>query len=522
MQTHDRSDSWKQFILDRTLFISVALISLFVYFVHLTSFSISIDEELASFSKNSGLVWIAQGRWGMALVGALLPDSSAIPFVSTLAFILASTAASLIFASLVAKNKTEAFVFAGIFVSSPIWLHLVEFNTIATGAGLGLLVTALGVALVSSGRAIATMMAAVCVSFAIGLYQAFIILYAIACLIVLFPGCHFWKSEEQRVLAAPFKLFVSVIFSLCVGFLFYLAVQRISLLISHQSPAYVESYIQISELTSNFASSVVRILNIIKGLILGTDPTYLGWGIPLLLLPIIGFFVGLYNVTKDAVSNPIGSMVSLGCMVVMIVAASALIIMAAGRMPTRALIGFPFVFAMLALNCFRTNILMLRGRRWLAWILFFYAIVISGWIGASLFYADHVARQRDQVLATRLASMVEDVGRPVFGNDIPFVLVGQKAFPDEGVARHVQIFGTSFFEQDGGNPYRVAAYFRLLGIGNLRPLSLDVLEGNMAVIEAMPIWPAPGSIAVVNHVLVIKLGKTSYQQQLMLKHDVRG
>lgn len=44
----------------------------------------------------------------------------------------------------------------------------------------------------------------------------------------------------------------------------------------------------------------------------------------------------------------------------------------------------------------------------------------------------------------------------------------------------------------------------------------------MPVVEAMPIWPAPGSIAVIDHILVVKLGKTSYQQQLMLKRDVRG
>lgn len=519
MQAHGKQDSWKQFALDRTLFISVVLISMFVYFVHLTSFSVSIDEELASFSTNSGLVWIAQGRWGMALVGWLLPNSAAIPFVSTFTFILASSTASLIFAALIARSRAEALFFAGIFVSSPVWFHLVEFNTIATGAGLGLLLTAVAVALVSSGRAMATMMAAVCIGFAIALYQAFIILYAIACLVVLFPGCHFWRREGQRVSTAPLQLFVSVVLSLCVGFLFYLAAQRVFLLLSHQTPAYVESYVQIGELRSNFTSSAARILGIIKGLIIGTDPTYLGWGIPLLLLPIIGFFVGLYNVTKDAVSNPIGSMISLGCMAVMVVAASALIIMAVGRMPTRALIGFPFVFATTALSCFRVNILK---RRWLTWILFCYAIMISGWIGASLFYADHVARERDQVLATRLASTIEDVGRPAFGNDIPFVLVGDKEFPNEGVARHVQIFGTSFFEQDGGNPYRVAAYFRLLGIGNLRPLSVNVLEGSMPVVEAMPIWPAPGSIAVIDHILVVKLGKTSYQQQLMLKRDVRG
>lgn len=519
VRVHGNVGAWKHFVVDRTLFTSVFLISLFVYFVHLTNFSISIDEELASFSANSGLGWIAQGRWGTALVGWLLPNSSAIPFISTLIFILTSTAAALILAAPIAKTKAEALIFSGIFVSSPIWLHLVEFNTIATGAGVGLLVTALAVALVANGRIATTILASVCISFAIGLYQAFVILYAIACLVILVPGCHFWRSKEQQGLFAPFRLFVAVVASLCLGFLLYLVIQRGSLFLTHQTPTYVDSYIQINELKTDFSSAAPRILNAIEGLIFGTDPTYLGWGVPLLLLSIMGFFIGLYHTVTKAISDPGRSVVSLISMIGMVVAASALIIMAVGRMPTRALIGFPFLFSVLALNYFRAST---SRQKWVGWGLFFYAVLISGWIGASLFYADRVARERDQVLATRLASTIEDIGRSVFGDDIPFVLVGDKEFPDEGVARHVQIFGTSFFEKDGGNPYRVAAYFRLLGIGNLRPLSVNVLEGSMPVVDAMPNWPAPGSIAVVDHVLVVKLGKTSYQQQLMLKHDARG
>lgn len=518
VRVHRNAASWKHFVLDRTLFTSVFLISLFVYFVHLTNFSVSIDEELASFSTNNGLGWIAQGRWGTALVGWLLPNSSAVPFISTLAFIFASTAAALILAAPIAKTKAEALFFSGIFVSSPIWLHLVEFNTIATGAGVGLLITALAVVLVVNGRTTTTILAAVCISFAIGLYQAFVVLYAIACLAILVPGCHFWRSKEQRRLFVPFRLFVAVFASVCLGFLLYVVIQRVSLFLTHQAPVYVDSYIQINELRTNFPVAAFRILNEVEGLVFGTDPTYLGWGVPLLLLPIMGFLIGLYRTVTKAISDPGSSVVSLISMIGMVVAASVLIIMAVGRMPTRALIGFPFLFSVLALNCFRAST---SRQKWIVWGLFFYAVLISGWIGASLFYADRVARERDQVLATRLASTIEQVARPVFGDDIPFVVVGDKEFPDTGVGRQVQIFGTSFFEQDGGNPYRVAAYFRLLGIENLKPLPVSTVESNMAAVDTMPIWPAPGSIAVVDHVLVIKLGKTSYQQQLLLDANAR-
>jgi hypothetical protein len=500
---------------DRVLYICIALLSALVCFVHLSNFSLSIDEEMASFATGNSVAWISQGRWGMALIQMLLPYSSAIPLISTLVFILTASAASQIFASNFTRNRGEALIFAGFFVTSPIWLHVVEFNTLAAGAGVGLLATALAVTLIRSERIILAVGAGLCVGFAIGVYQALVIVYALCCIAILFRDSHFWSGGAPTSATASKRLAGLVVISFVIAFGFYFLTQRISLLLTHQHSQYIDSWIQIDQLSTDFHPTVQRILNQVTALLLGTDPTYLGWGRPMLLLPAYGFLCGLYLCMRQGISDPLRTMVSLFALALMIAACSVLVVMASGRMPTRALIGFPMLFAFLALNGYRLGNGMIR---WAQWAGFGYAMLIAAWIGASLFYADTVARERDQLLATRLASMIDAVGLPAFGNEIPFVLVGEHTFSDKGTGVHVQIFGTSFFEQDGGNPYRVAAYMKLLGIGGLQPLPITAVSDKLREIKHMPSWPAAGSVAVVGQVVVVKLGDISYQQQLSLSN----
>jgi hypothetical protein len=75
----------------------------------------------------------------------------------------------------------------------------------------------------------------------------------------------------------------------------------------------------------------------------------------------------------------------------------------------------------------------------------------------------------------------------------------------EGIQR-VEIFGSSFWEHGGADPVRIAAYLRLLGIDSLEPGKMADVAPQRALIEGLPVWPAAGSVALVNGIIVIKLG----------------
>jgi hypothetical protein len=88
------------------------------------------------------------------------------------------------------------------------------------------------------------------------------------------------------------------------------------------------------------------------------------------------------------------------------------------------------------------------------------------------------------------------------------VVVGGVPAKAAGPFRKLEIFGDSFFDSshEGGNPWRVTSYLRSLGIETLEPHALEEVPHLRSAIEAMPIWPAAGSVAMVNDMLVIKLG----------------
>lgn len=151
------------------------------------------------------------------------------------------------------------------------------------------------------------------------------------------------------------------------------------------------------------------------------------------------------------------------------------------------------------------------------WSIFGVMLFVNIYIANSLLYADQVARQRDLVMATRLIDEVEDVGRDAFGEKIPLVIIGSWQHEQGGPAHRVEIFGDSFFEHDGGNPYRVAAYFRLLGSKGLTPLSITKVGEELSGIRMKPSWPAKGSVFLTKHAVVIKLSEPSYQQGLALQ-----
>jgi hypothetical protein len=274
---------------------------------------------------------------------------------------------------------------------------------------------------------------------------------------------------------------------------------------------YLNNFVNLSAYNNGESGvALIRVFNQTKGLLIGTDPTFLGAGIASLLL----FWIGTIFVIKMLLDSDVSIItktyvfaLSIGALLLAI----SLIILSAGYIPTRALIAFPILYAILSAIAFNYK----QGRRFLR--LFFCAALFTNiYIANALFYADHVARQRDLVMATRLIDRIEDVGRGVFGEKIPLVIVGSWQHELGGPALRVEIFGDSFFEHDGGNPGRVAAYLRLLGCRGLVPLPITAVQDGLADIQLHPSWPAKDAVFSTKLAVIVKLSEPSYQQGLAL------
>jgi len=64
----------------------------------------------------------------------------------------------------------------------------------------------------------------------------------------------------------------------------------------------------------------------------------------------------------------------------------------------------------------------------------------------------------------------------------------------------------SFFEWDGGNPTRITAFMKILGYSNITTVDSATRTAMLPIFQQMPVWPADGSVRVVDGVILVRLG----------------
>lgn len=494
---------------DRHLWEFALILTLLVYGPELAHFTLSIDEELHSYSSGIWRGWASQGRWGMALLTYTLPYFSPLPFLPTLIFCLGLAFAALLLSRLVAQTRQEVFVFVGLFVTSPIWLHIGEFNTFSWGFGVALSIVALAATLARRKGKSNFLLAALCAGFATSIYQTILLLYGLILLLGCVRGRVFPRSCDTPL--DPSRPPWGQALNFVAATAFYYCMNAAVLALLHAKLTYVDSWIRLDEFSTSFSAAASRTLQRIGGLLVGTDPIFLDWGAAALLPSWLGFAIGIgkfFERKVGALGNRLLGVVAFAATVSL---AFAPVVISAGRIPTRALTTLPFLYAVVAVNAFRV-----RFNHRLQWCAFGLAIFVNLWISTSLFYAERLARQRDLVLVNRLVSRVESVGRERFGEVIPLVVVGAWSPDREGPARRVEIFGESFFEHGGGDNFRIGRYLRLMGISDIKTVSIARLRNHLDRVDEMPSWPDLASTAVVGNVVVLKMGQLSPPQRAKL------
>ncbi len=491
--------------IDLRLLRLAAVLAFLVYGFEMFHFTLSIDEEVHTFLSDAWGSWIAQGRWGMALITAVLPRISALPFISTLLFCAGLAIAATLIAPLVTRDGPERAFFAALLVVSPVWPHLVEFNSLSFGIGIGMVATALAViALYRSGRR-SLVVSALLLAFAIAVYQAFSLAFLVVALLsaASMPRTESEKTPSRTLWSRAARIGVV----LAGGAALYAIVNATAQRVVH-ADRYIDVFINWRDFLVDFRSASSRTLGVIGRILGGTHRMYLGWGLGFQVLGVAGL-VGLgIDVVRAREAQPAGRAATVAAFVAAALVAVVPQIVGAGYAPLRTLIAVPLLFAAVA-----TRSLRISWVRWPQWALLGFTAMAGAWISVSLFYSDAIARKRDELTAALLAERIDQVARPPFAGRIPFVMVGYLAPPENPPVRRVEVFGTSFFEHDFGNPFRVAYYMRIVGFPYLDPQPITAIIANVHEVEAMPSWPAPGSVAVVDGKLVAKFGPPSPPQK---------
>lgn len=497
-------------VTDRTIALAVAALTfLLVYGVELSQFGLSIDEEYVTFHGDQAFLWLQQGRWGMSLVALVLPPIEAVPLVATVLFGAGLLVATWRAVTDFRLGRLSGVLFAAVHVGFPVWLHIVQFSTLAPGVGVGLAAAALGASLAVRGDRGGRLLAVVLIAFATGVYQTLGI-YSVLYVLLHAHAEAVHKPDAKPAIGALLRTLAVAATVWAAGMVLYWTVHKASLAALSTQMTYVGAFIRLDQLQDDPAGATRTIALYLRSLLMGSHPMYIGWGAGILTLMWAGLapWECLLRPREHAwVRWALALVVALAGFCVVAVPAIASV----GALPIRAQVVLPLLAAWVASRIGLAE--PVRIVRTGAWLLVGYFVIVSASISATLLYTDRVVHEADSALSQQLASRIRQVmppSRPP--GPLPVTLVGSTQFPIAGSLRKAELLGTSFYEHDSGNVHRVLMFMHLQGISGLEAVPFHTRKDLVPAVQAMPRWPADGSVQWTGGTMVIKLSEPTAAQ----------
>jgi len=495
---------------DRTIALAVAALTfLLVYGVELSQFGLSIDEEYATFHGDQAFLWLRQGRWGMSLVALMLPPIEAVPLVATVLFGAGLLVATWRAVTDFRLGRLSGVLFAAVHVGFPVWLHIVQFSTLAPGVGMGLAAAAIGASLAVRGDGVSRVLAVVLIAFATGIYQTLGI-YSVLYVLLHAHADAVHKPGAKPAIGALLRTLSIAAAVWGAGMVLYWAVQKAGLAALSTQMAYVSAFIHLDQLQDNPAGATRTILTYLRSILMGSHPMYIGWGAGILTLMWAGLApweclrrTGEYAWMRWALAL----IVALAGFCIVAVPA----IVSMGALPIRAQVVLPLLAAWLASRIgLAEPVRMLRRG---AWLLAGYFVIVSASISATLLFTDRIVHEADSALTQQLVTRIRQAMPPTRPQGpLPVTLVGSTQFPIAGSLRRAELLGTSFYEHDAGSVNRVLMFMHLQGISGLAAVPFHTRKDLVPAVQAMPPWPADGSVQWTGGTMVIKLSEPTPEQ----------
>ena len=316
----------------------VILACILAYGFELSNWTMTVDEELYLNTERFLLSKLAvgDGRWGIALLKVLLPTYNCIPFFETFLTLGILIVAVLLFVyclDRVSEDKGAQLVYAVVFMTMLIHAFWIMFSSISTEMAVGFFLIGICVFCFDDGvrkkQKSKMVLSIVTLTFAIAIYQAFILLYIqLVCGLVIMHAIT--ENEAERKWAEGKNyIFASVAF-LIISVFSYFIVNFLTTTFIYKS-TYVESYVRWGTQTWD-----VIMADIIKWLkIWYLTPTELLSGSGLILfahflyfIAVIFYFATMKNNKGIFVLAMVGNVLSIGLFICAF----------GGSMPVRAML----------------------------------------------------------------------------------------------------------------------------------------------------------------------------------------
>ncbi len=491
------------------------LIFVGMYFFDLATFPFSIDEEQSALRTDPS-IWISQGRWGAYIIELLILPQPAIPVVPLALFGLSSAISYCLILDVLGRNGTlRAFDYLtfSIFCAYPVWFFIAEFYTNIGSIGVGMLASAGTVwlflrqdkMLPISHRTLAGVALG---AFAVGIYQGFV-----AVLTVLLCGGLLLQTT-LGVVSRPWPRAFALAALWVLILVLYMALDLAFRLLPHPSNSYFESLWKPGLLVTDTMAVLVEIWHLALSVYGGSmNLGFALWASPVVLaLGLASAIWGRLSLDMPSASFIIVSLFAL------LILPFAPALVSGGSAPIRSLIAVPaviWVFAMLSSNSSSST---LQGASIVAVV----TLVWQTFVFENRYQAvEYFSSRRDLQIAGSLGEKV--LSLPSFDPRKTYYLVvyGSYNFPSKDSLEKSTTIGGSFFGWDGGNPGRMSAFLGLLGYPIFKYPMPEFEARYLPLISKMPVFPKPGSVALVDDAILLRLSEEPNFQDLSVLEDLQ-
>lgn len=491
----------------RALLGYLALIALVAYATELTQFSLHMDSELHALDREAADDWIAQGRWGLYALNALLLPNTVMPVIPMLLTIVGLIIGSLFMLLAFSNQRGMAdYIAAPIAISCPILYFALYYTTIGYGIGIAYAVICAGFYAFTQQTRVGYITATLCFAFATGVYQAFLPLTIVLGGLWLAASIIDQRITSTKLAGNTSGMFLAVVLASVVLYALTTKVILAWTDIDYAS-AYLSGFVSYSFTASYIASSLKQSIVTLLQVYTGSSLFYLYTLSALGLLFVLSLACVLWQILCHAATLTLRVLAILGLLAA-ILAPAALLMMNAGQMPPRVL--FPaatvlagLVFIALQTQQHATRAIIIA----LALISIYQFIVINNRFAFTNQMAWQADREFTNLIIARLDKLQQQLPVDPARQRFPIEVVGTRQLPDIPVFEGPDLIGSSVFER---TPAEITPRLTLVmrAMGNL-DYRMARSEERLAVFEAakqMPAWPHEDAVAVVNGVMVIKLG----------------
>jgi hypothetical protein len=492
----------------------LVIVAVVAFGYDLAGFSLKTDAELHAVDPGAKLTWIQQGRWAMYLLNtSLLPDP-VMPVVPVMVALLGLACGVLFFLLSLSEQRTSSdYLAAPLVLVCPLLAYSFYFTTLNYGLGVALALVGAGHYAMTRWRWSSAALAASCFAIAIGIYQVTLLLipamfgFYIVAQVVSVPRL------DTALLLRRFCVFCAVTLAACGMY----EAMKVAMLHAYDvayAQEYMQGYLTWTADPTYWSTAIRKTIVAGRAYYTGGDGYYL---YKLRIVAVLFWIVLVLMVVRLLVAPQSTAVKVIGVLALVGSLCAPLLMHLAngGHMPPRTALGVPFVLGGLVF-C-----VTLHGDRRVNLVLgmlvvacfFKFAVVNNRYA-----FANELTWKADQDLSLLILQRIHSQWHklPQRGAPYPVVLVGMLEARESPLYVQRDLIGSSFYHSNEGNVGRVVSLWRSMRHFDFRHASNPEAIGVAGRAIAMPVWPAEGSVDVIDGVIVVKIGDFTLSQILTL------